>query len=227
MPQANRLLGGLSCDELDRLSPHLRQTPLRSKQALLRQGEPVQQIIFPSRGVCSLVKTMEDGHSIEVMGVGAEGAVGAHVILGQAESATDVIVQVPDEAALSLPLDVFKSEIEERGTLCVSMTAYCSTLARQLMYASACNALHLAQQRCCRWLLTTDDRVHGGGFHFTHDMLAATLGVRRPTVTFILAELQRAGIVEYGRGALLKVLDRPALEAKACECYRALSPSLA
>ena len=45
-------------------------------------------------------------------------------------------------------------------------------------------------------------------------------------VTFILTELQRAGIVEYARGALLKVLDRRAVEAKACECYRALSPSL-
>ena len=226
MPQVNRLLGGLSQDEFDRLSPHLRKTPLRSKQALLRQGQPFQEIIFPGGGVCSLVKTMENGHSIEVMGVGAEGAIGAWVMLGQAESATDVIVQVPDETALSLPLDIFMSQLEERGTLSASLTAYCSTFARQLMHASACNALHLAEQRCCRWLLTTNDRVHGGGFPFTHEMLAATLGVRRPTVTFILAELQRAGVVEYGRGALLKVLDRPALEAKACECYRALSPGL-
>lgn len=223
----NRLLGGLSRDELDRLSPHLRKMPLRSKQALFRQGQTVQEIIFPAVGVCSLVKTMESGHSIEVMGVGAEGVIGACVMLGQAESATDVIVQVPDEAALSLPLDVFKSELEERGALCASVTAYCSTFARQLMHASACNALHLAEQRCCRWLLTTDDRVRGGGFLFTHDMLATTLGVRRPTVTFILAELQRAGIVEYSRGSLLKVLDRLALEAKACECYRALSPGFA
>ena len=226
MPPVNRLLGGLSRDEIDRLSPHFRRTPLRSRQALLRQGEPVQHVIFPSEGVCSLVKTMESGHAIEVMAVGAEGAIGACVMLGQAESATDVIVQVPDDEALSLPLDIFKSELNEGGALYASVSAYCSMFARQLMQAGACNALHLAEQRCCRWLLTTDERVKGAGFLFTHDMLAATLGLRRPTVTFILTELQRAGIVEYARGALLKVLDRPSLETKACECYRALSPSL-
>ena len=226
MPIVNRLLGGLPQNELDRLSAYFRQTPLRSRQALLRQGEPVQEVIFPCVGVCSLIKTTENGHSIEVMSVGGEGAIGACVTLGQADSATDVIVQVPDHAALSLPLDVFKSALEEGSALAVSMTAYCSTFAKQLMQASACNALHLAEQRCCRWLLTTDERVQGAGFLFTHDMLAATLGLRRPTVTFILNELQRAGMVDYARGALLKVLDRPALEAKACECHRALSPSL-
>ena len=222
----NQLLGALPKEELDRLSPYFRQTQLRSKQALLRQGEPVQHVIFPSGGVCSLVKTMGNGQSIEVMSVGGEGVIGACVVLGQAESATDVIVQIPDHAALSLHLDIFKSAVEEGGALAASVTAYYSTFARHLMQASACNALHLAEQRCCRWLLTTDERVKGAGFLFTHDMLAATLGLRRPTVTFILTELQRAGIVEYARGALLKVLDRRAVEAKACECYRALSPSL-
>src|SRR5687768_15426050 len=89
--QGNLLLASLPEEERRRLSPHLRTVFLRRKQALLRQGQPVQEIIFPTGGVCSLVRTTEDGHAIEVLSVGAEGAIGAGVAMGQAESATDVV----------------------------------------------------------------------------------------------------------------------------------------
>jgi CRP-like cAMP-binding protein len=94
------------------------------------------------------------------------------------------------------------------------------------MYACACNALHSAEQRCCRWLLTTDDRVQSESFSVTQEMLAMALGVRRPTVTLIMADLHRAGAVSYARG-IVKVLDRKALRAGACECYPSLSPGFA
>jgi Mn-dependent DtxR family transcriptional regulator len=44
------------------------------------------------------------------------------------------------------------------------------------------------------------------------------LGVRRPSVTVVMGALQRAGLVAYARGRV-DVLDRPGLEAAACECY--------
>ena len=45
------------------------------------------------------------------------------------------------------------------------------------------------------------------------------LGVRREGVTEAAGKLQRAGIIDYSRGQI-KVLDRPGLEAKSCECYQ-------
>lgn len=219
----NRLLASLPDDDRRRISPYMRHVSLRCKQVLLRQGQPVQEIIFPAAGVCGLVKTTNDGHSIEIIGVGADGVVGAGVVLGQAESVADVVVQISDDAALSLPLDVFKGELQRRGALSTLMAGYCRTFTLQLMQASACNALHSAEQRCCRWLLTTVDRTRGDGFSITQEMLAMALGVRRPTVTLIMTELNRAGFVQYFRGAV-RVLDRTALAARACECYRALSP---
>ena len=222
IPQANQLLASLPEDDRLRLSPYLRHIPLRCKQVVLRQGQPVEEVIFPIRGVCALVKTTEDGHTIEIIGIGSEGAVGAGVVLGQWESAADVVVQVSDEA-LSLPLDVFKRELQRRGALSTVMVSYCHAFTTQLMQAGACNALHSAEQRCSRWLLTMQDRIQADGFPITQEMLAMALGVRRPTVTLIMAGLHRAGLVQYFRGAV-KVLDRTALVARACECYPTLSP---
>jgi CRP-like cAMP-binding protein len=222
--QVNRLLALLSHDDQRRLAPHLRTVSLRSKQALLRQGQPVHEIIFPTGGVCSLMKTTEDGHSIEVMGIGADGAIGASVAWGQAESSADVMVQLPNDGALVMPLEVFKAELQLRGALFAAITNYCQTFTMQLMQITACNALHSADERCCRWLLTTDDRIQTGSLGITQEMLAMALGVRRPTVTHIMADLHRSGIVQYSRGDV-QIVDRKSLETRACECYRTLSPN--
>ena len=45
------------------------------------------------------------------------------------------------------------------------------------------------------------------------------LGARRTTVTLIAGVLQRQGLIRYQRGKV-KILDRPNLEAAACDCYR-------
>ena len=221
----NQLLKSLPADDLQRITPHLRTVALRSRQTLLRQGEPIQEIVFPTGGVCSLLKTMEDGHTIEIVAVGAEGAIGTGVAMGQAESATDVVVQIPHDTALALPVDVFRAEMQAQGALWSVIGEYSSQMTLQLMQASACNALHSADKRCCRWLLTADDRLQSERLPVTQEMLAVLLGIRRPTVTLIMADLQRAGIVDYARGSLA-VRDRASLISRACECYRAMSPGL-
>ena len=45
------------------------------------------------------------------------------------------------------------------------------------------------------------------------------LGVRRPTVTLVMAKLTRAGIVSHVRGHI-RIVDRKGLEQTTCECYR-------
>ena len=53
----------------------------------------------------------------------------------------------------------------------------------------------------------------------TQELIANMLGVRREGVTEAAGSLQDAGLIRYQRGKI-SVLDRPGLEARACECYQ-------
>ena len=77
----------------------------------------------------------------------------------------------------------------------------------------------------CRWLLMSHDRVGADEFPLTQEFLAQMLGVRRPTVTAVAANLQKAGLITYHRGKIT-VLDRKGLEAASCECYGVVSEEL-
>ena len=53
----------------------------------------------------------------------------------------------------------------------------------------------------------------------TQELIANMLGVRREGVTEAAGKLQKAGLIHYQRGRIT-VLDRPAVEARSCECYQ-------
>jgi Crp-like helix-turn-helix domain len=64
----------------------------------------------------------------------------------------------------------------------------------------------------------THDRADGDELPLTQEFLSVMLGVRRAGVTVAAHTLQEAGLIRYRRG-LITILDRPALEDAACECY--------
>ena len=53
----------------------------------------------------------------------------------------------------------------------------------------------------------------------TQEFLSHMLGGRRESVSVAAGHLQDAGLIRYSRGQI-KILNRPGLEAAACECYR-------
>ena len=63
------------------------------------------------------------------------------------------------------------------------------------------------------------DRVGKGEFALTQELLGQVLGVRRQTVTLVARTLQDANFIAYHRG-VIRILDRPGLEAASCECYK-------
>jgi len=58
--------------------------------------------------------------------------------------------------------------------------------------SAVCGHLHRVEQRCCRWLLMTRDRMPSGDFLLTHEFLGMMLGVRRTTVTDVMGDLTSA-----------------------------------
>ncbi|MDB5465481.1 MAG: transcriptional regulator, Crp/Fnr family, partial [Phenylobacterium sp.] len=91
----------------------------------------------------------------------------------------------------------------------------------QSAQSTACNTLHSAEQRLCRWLLLTQDRLRSEVVPLTQEHLAIMLGVQRTTVTAVASQLQGRGAISYVRGKIT-IRDRPDLLRGACECYEAI-----
>jgi len=217
-PPFNKLLASLPADDYQRILPHIKTVPLRFKQVLHKQGERIQDIYFPGGGACSMTKVMENGEAAEIATIGNEGLVGASVFFGDDQSIGETLIQVPDGSGYVMALEPFMAEMERRGAFYNRVIRYYQALMTQVMQTTVCNGLHSAEQRCCRWLLMTHDRVGGDELKLTHEFLAIMLGVRRQTVTVVAGTLQRAGFIKYTHGHVT-ILDRKALEAASCECY--------
>src|SRR4051794_7499577 len=91
---------------------------------------------------------------------------------------------------------------------------YTEALLAQTFQSVACNAVHAVEARCCRWILSTQDRVGQKDLPLTHESLAEMLGVQRSTVSLVVRALQTAGLVRQGRG-VISVSDRAGLEESA------------
>jgi CRP-like cAMP-binding protein len=213
----NRLLELLPADDFEGLRPHLEQVPLDYKFELSRAGKPISFVYFPVTGVASIVNTMQDGSAAEVGTVGNEGMVGLPIILGDTVAPSDVYVQVPG-SALRMPAGLFRVALEGSSAMRTVMLHYVHALFNQIAQSAACNSFHTVEQRCCRWLLMTHDRVQSDRFILTQEFLGMMLGVRRTSITLTAKQLKQRKLIDYSRGHV-HILDRLGLEQRSCECY--------
>jgi CRP-like cAMP-binding protein len=219
----NSLLAALPESELARLIPHVTVVPLRARQVLYKRDEPLTDVFFPARALCSLLLTMEDGATAEIAVVGPEGVVGVEAVLGVRMAACDASVQVEgDGHALAMNIDAFRAALSTCPTFASFVRGYAEAFIAFVMQSVACNARHSVDERCCKWLLHAHDRLATDDLALTHDLLSTMLGVRRPTVTLVLSDLATAGIVSTSRG-MVRIVDRAKLESRACDCYHRLS----
>jgi len=214
----NRLLAGLPKAEFQRIRRHLTTVPLTVKITLLKRGAPIRYVYFPNGGVCSVTAMMKNGNAVEVATVGDEGMIGMAAFFGGLAMPGESMVQVPDTDAERMPVDVFYREMDQRGALYKAISRYSQGTIALMMQSIACIALHGVQERCCRWLLMTHDRVRADQFTLSHEFLAMMLGSTRPTVTVVARRLQHARVIRYTH-AKITILDRQRLEAMSCECY--------
>jgi CRP-like cAMP-binding protein len=216
-PSANRLLGLLPASAYERLRPHLHRIPLEYRQSLYRANKPIEFVYFVEAGVGSLVNTMRNGQAAEVGTIGNEGLVGLPIVFGDDRSPTSVYVQVPG-AGLRMKATLFKRELARSASMRTVMLHYAHAFFNQVAQSAACNQFHSIQQRCCRWLLMTHDRMQSNEFLLTQEFLAMMLGVQRTGVTTAAGALQRAGLIRYSRGNVT-IIDRRELIRRSCECY--------
>jgi CRP-like cAMP-binding protein len=178
----------------------------------------LSHVYFPTSGMISLTVLMENGKEVEAGTVGREGMIGLSIAQGLDFSPTKAISQISGEG-LRIPVSAFLSALKRRGALDTIIKHYAAYSLRYANQTIACNLLHSAKQRMCRWLLMCRDRVETEEFVLTHEFLAEMLGVRRQTITVIAGTLQSASLITYHRG-VIRILNGARLEAASCECYR-------
>jgi len=213
----NRLLGLLSAKDYERLRPHLHRVRMKYRQSLYRAHKPIEFVYFIETGVGSLVNTMRNGDASEVGTIGNEGMVGLPLVLGDDRAPTSVYVQVPG-AGQRMKAALFTEELSRSASMQAVMLLYVHAFFNQVAQSAACNQFHSLEQRCCRWLLMTHDRMQSDEFLLTQEFLAMMLGVQRTGVSAAAGALQRAGLIRYSRGTVT-ILDRRGLQRRACECY--------
>ena len=171
---------------------------------------------FPTTAVVSLLYVMEDGASAEIAVVGNEGVVGISIFMGGESTPSRAVVQSSGRG-FRLKAQAMKDEFIWLPVLHL-MLRYTQALITQMAQTAACNRHHSLDQRLCRWLLLSLDRIRSEELLMTQELIANMLGVRREGVTDGAIRLQKAGLIHYSRGHIT-VLDRKGLEKRTCECY--------
>jgi CRP-like cAMP-binding protein len=213
----NRLISMLPPADRKRLLDRADRVNHELEEILARDGENMRYAYFPTTGMISQIQPSEAGW-IEVALVGYEGMVGVGLVVGVGKSLVTATVQAPGEF-LRVSARIFQAELDRSPRMRKLAGAYAYVQMKQMTLAAACNRFHLVEQRLARWLLMSSDRTRSRRFRMTHDVLAQMLGVRRPGVTSAASALQARNLIRYNRGTI-DILDRPALEAASCECYR-------
>jgi CRP-like cAMP-binding protein len=215
--QANRLLAALTPDDFAHLAPHLAAIELLRGKVLYETGETIHHAYFPHVGMVSLVTVLQDGQIVETATFGREGVLGFSSALVSKQSFGRYIVQLPGSAS-RIPLVHLRAAFDASTALRTLLLRFTEALLAQTFQTVACNAVHSVEARCCRWILSSRDRMKTDTVPLTHEFLAEMLGVQRSTVSAITRNFQTAGLITQGRG-VITIIDRAGLEEAACECY--------
>jgi CRP-like cAMP-binding protein len=215
--RGNRLLAALEPEDFAHLQPHLELIDLQRGQVLYETDETLQHTYFPHDAMVSLVTIMAQGRTVEMAVFGREGLFGLVSALVSREALGRYVVHVPGTAS-RIEIERIQDAITACPNLRRLLMRYTEALFATVLLSVACNSVHSVEARCCRWLLSTRDRIEQDALPLTHEALAALLGAERSTVSLIMKKLQTAGLIVQGRG-IITVTNREGLEEAACECY--------
>jgi CRP-like cAMP-binding protein len=216
-PIHNEILLAMTPREFNLVRPHLQFVDLEQHRILYEPHRKLKFMYFPNRGIISLVVVLKTGKTVEAGIVGRAGASGTALSAGLNSSAIREVVQISGDG-FRIKREVFQKLLSALPDMSKALNRYIVLLGMQVSQTAACNRLHEIEQRLARWLLMAEDIAGTSVLAITHDFLATMLGTDRPSVSLAAGLLQKAGLIEYGRGAV-RITNRAQLEVFACECY--------
>jgi len=215
VPYKNSILKAVGPEIVGRLG--LRPVKFELGREIEFPGEPIKNLFFVEQGMASLTTTFEDGSQVEVGMFGYESVIGISALMGTKQSLNRVYTQIEGHG-YACSIESGRREFARCGNFQDIALRYVQAQLVQTMQSAGCNVKHDLQQRLARWLLICADRAHTDTFMMPHEFLSDMLGATRPSVSVAAKHLKDKTLISYSRGRI-RILDSPALEKTACECY--------
>ncbi|TAK81584.1 MAG: Crp/Fnr family transcriptional regulator [Betaproteobacteria bacterium] len=216
----NLILAAIPERDYRQLVPQLEIVALRPGETLYAEAAPIGLLYFPVGSIISLLSASAAGDTAEIALVGNEGMVGVSALLGGNRAITQSVVHSAGKSR-RVGAGAFVELFERSPGVRKVIMRYLRSVLVQAAQSAFCHRHHSLEQRLCRWLLQSVDRMPSHELYMTQELMGVMLGVRREAVTLAAARLQASGALRYSRGHLT-VLRRDTLEKRACECYAAL-----
>lgn len=219
----NRLLDTLPAPQLDRVKTAMSRVQVGPRTVLFEPGQTIEVVYFPCTCAVSLVTPFHDGSAVEIASVGSEGIVGVPVVLG-GSLAVQAFCSVGGWID-RMDAFTFIDAVEDDSDLHEVVNDYLRAVFTQVSQAVACNRLHSTTERLARWVLAAGDHLGTDQFAVTQQILGHLLGSSVGTVNRCAQHLHAGGLITSRRGRVT-IVDRPGLEAIACECYGVIKAEL-
>lgn len=216
-PGQNRLLEALPEADYVRLLADLEPVPLMAGWTLHCANSRESHVYFIASGLVARYGEMKNGAATEFAGTGREGVIGIASFLGGG-STPFWAESLSAGLAYRMTGSAVAREFSQNRPLARILLRYVQVLIAEIGQTVACNRHHSLEERLCRWLLSSLDRLESDELAVTHELISHALGVRREGITEALGSFASAGLIHGARGRIT-LLDRPGLEARACECY--------
>ena len=214
----NRLLSHLAVHERNAIERASEHKFYKVGETLLAANTHSRSVFFPIDVVVSIVRPLRDHVAVEIGVVGNEGMIGLDVVMEAKTQLDDALVQSAGYV-YRMPADELLHQFHGGGKLQKYLLRFTHAFLGQVAQNAVCNRYHLLRSRLAKWLLMIHDRSTVD-VQSTPQLIGVALGATPEEVEAALAELQTSSGLRVRRQSI--VIDRDALETKACECYETL-----
>lgn len=215
----NKILAALPPNEYQRILPHLEEVDLVYNSRIVESGDRIRHIYFPNSGCVSVLADVQESRILVACVVGREGMAGGLALFLGSRMVPLCSIVMGEGTAMRMGTKDFQDECGHHGALPEMLKRFAYSSMIQLVRSSVCYQSHSIEERIARWLLMIFDRMEANEFLITQRFMSALIGVSRESVTFASLSLRKKNLISYSRGNMI-IIDRPGLEAAACNCYK-------
>lgn len=200
------------------LEPHVEPIAVEPGTTVLSPTDRLDAVYFPDTAMVSLEEAVGLGRRLEVGVVGHEGLLGWPALLGSSESSHVAVARMRAGTLLRVGVEPLRAACMRSATLWSALLHFVDTIIVQMAQAIVSNLQDALDRRLTRFLLMRHDRIGGDLLPLQHDEIAASLHVRRASVTDQLHLLEGNRLIRCNRGRVA-IRDRIGLERFAGNSY--------